>query len=338
LLRGFSAPVTLDDGLTAEDRLAQMTHEPDAYTRWNSGQALARAAILDRAKALRDRAKAPPATAFAAALSRELDRAQEDQTFAALALRLPDLAELIQIADTPDPDNLFAAREDLRAELARALRAKLEPIASRPSETTFSADGEAAGRRALKSSALDLLAALGDDCTPLLRQAFDNARTMTERIAAIDALGASGSSAFDEALTAFHRKWSGSPQVMDKWFAVQAAAPRADTHARIAALRRHPDFDLRNPNRVRSLVMSFAARNLRAFHSADGAGYRFVAGLAGEVDPLNPALSARLLSPFESWRRFDATRREHAEAALKDLLARGDLSTNARDILTRTLA
>jgi aminopeptidase N len=337
LLRGFPAPVALDDELTTQDRLAQMAHDPDPYTRWEAGQALARAAILSRAELIKAGQKPLPETAFAAALSREIDRAQQDPAFAALALRLPDLNDLIQIADAPDPDALFAAREDLRRELAGVLRSKIEPLAAAPSEREFSAGAEAVGRRALKGAALELFAALGAESETVLRQAFDAAGTMTEQMAALDALGASGIAAFDDALGAFQKRWSSSPLVMDKWFSAQAAAPRADSIARVRSLRRHPDFDIKNPNRVRSLVASFSARNLRAFHSADGEGYRFVADLAGEVDPLNPALSSRLLAPFESWRRFDETRRGHASAAMQALLARPDLSKNAHDILSRAL-
>jgi aminopeptidase N len=338
LLRGFSAPVIVDETLSDADRLAQMAHEPDPYTRWESGQVLARAAILDRVAARQNAVKSRPTPEFIDALSREIDRAQQDQAFAALALRMPDLAELIQIADAPDPDLLFEGREDLRREIATALLGKLEPIAARPSEANFSADAGAAGRRALKGAALDLLAALGTQAVDVLLRAFEGARTMTEQMAALDALGASGAPQFDEALAVFHKKWSGSPLVMDKWFAAQAAAPRPDSLQRVEALRRHPDFDIRNPNRVRSLAMSFATRNLRAFHAKDGSGYRFLAGLAGEVDPLNPALSSRLLGPFESWRRFDAERQAHATGALRALLARPELSKNAQDIISRTLS
>jgi len=330
VLRGFSAPVTLDDNLRVEQRLAQMAHDPDAFTRWEAGQTIARAILLGEAK--------DAAPALAKALGRELDRAQEDPAFAALALRLPDLNELMLASSAPDPEKLYAAREDLRRTVATALRERLEPIARAPSETPFSASADAAGRRALKAAALDLLAALGPAQAATFAGAADNARSMTETIAALEALGASGSEGFDEALTRFYERWKANPLVIDKWFAVQAASPRSDALARAQRLREHPDFNLKNPNRVRSLAAAFAMRNPRAFHAADGGGYRFLASLAEEIDPLNPALAARLLTPFESWKRFDASRQAHAKAALEQLAALPNLSKNTREMVERTLA
>jgi len=330
VLRGFSAPVTLDDGLTVPQRLAQMAHESDPFTRWEAGQAIARALMLGAADA-------SPAL-FAAALGRELDRAQEDPAFAALALRLPDLSELILAAPAPDPEQLHAARQALRRTIAEALKDRLAPIARAKSEAPFSPGAEAAGRRALKSAALDLLAALGDAESETLLEAFSAANSMTETIAALEALGASGSASFDAALAHFYRRWQENPLVTDKWFAVQAAAPRADALERARALRSHPAFNLRNPNRVRALAAAFAMRNPRAFHAADGAGYNFLASLAQDIDPLNPALAARLLTPFESWKRFDAQRQGHARAALESLAALPQLSKNTREMVERTLA
>lgn len=330
VLRGFSAPVALDDGLGVEQRLAQMAHDPDAFTRWEAGQTIARAIMLGEVK--------NAAPALAAALGRELDRAQEDPAFAALALRLPDLNELILAAAAPDPEQLFAAREELRRTVATALRERLEPIARAPSEVPFSPGAEAAGRRALKAAALDLLAALGPQQAQSFADAFDSARSMTETIAALEAMGASGADGFDDALTRFYQRWSANPLVIDKWFAVQASAPRPDALARAERLRAHPDFNLKNPNRVRSLAAAFAMRNPRAFHAADGGGYRFLAGLAEQIDPLNPALAARLLTAFELWKRFDAGRQAHAKAALEHLAALTNLSKNTREMVERTLA
>ncbi|HYD89206.1 MAG TPA: aminopeptidase N [Vitreimonas sp.] len=330
VLRGFSAPVTLDDGLSVDQRLAQMAHDPDAFTRWEAGQSIARAILLGEAK--------DAAPALARALGRELDRAQEDPAFAALALRLPDLNELILASPAPDPEQLYAAREKLRSTVAETLRERLEPIARAPSETPFSPGAEAAGRRALKAAALDLLASLGPQQTETFTAAFDQAHSMTETIAALEALGASGSQSFDDALSRFYDRWKENPLVIDKWFAVQASSPRGDALARAERLRQHPDFNLKNPNRVRSLAAAFAMRNPRAFHAADGGGYRFLAALAEQIDPLNPALAARLLTPFESWKRFDAGRQAHAKAALEQLARLPNLSKNTREMVERTLA
>ena len=331
VLRGFSAPVTLTDSLNADERLAQMAHDPDPFTRWEAGQTLTRAAILaDK--------NAPDVAKLAQALGRELDRAQQDAAFAALALRAPDLNELILTGTQPDPDKLYQAREKLRREVATTNAAKLKPIAQAQSERPFSPSAEAAGRRSLKSAALDLLAALGAESHDLIAQAYRDAGSMTETVAALEALGASGSPYFDEALNAFYERWKANPLVIDKWFAIQAAAPRADALDRVQRLRQHPDFETRNPNRVRSLAASFAMRNPRAFHAADGGGYRFLAEMVALVDPQNPSLAARLLTPFESWKRFDSGRQAHAKAELEKLVSNPQLSKNAREMVERTLA
>jgi aminopeptidase N len=330
LLRAFSAPVTLDDGLSATQRLAQMAHESDPFTRWEAGQSIARAILLGESSASPE--------ALAAALARELDRAQEDPAFAALALRLPDLNELILASTTPDPDALHDRRETLRRTIAEALRPQLRTLALARGETPFSPSADAAGRRALKSAALDLLAALGDAEADTLAAAFDSADNMTVSMAALEALGASGAAAFQPALDQFFARWKDNPLVIDKWFAVQAAAPRADALARADALRAHADFNIRNPNRVRALAGAFAMRNPRAFHAADGGGYRFIAALARDVDGLNPALAARMLTPFESWRRFDEGRQAHARAALESLAGLERLSKNTSEMVARALA
>ena len=328
VVRGFSAPITLEDDLTPQARLAQMAHDPDPFTRWEAGQTLARSIMLGET--------GPSVAALTTALGRELDRAQEDPAFAALALRMPDLNELILSAKSPDPEKLFQAREDLRRAVAGALRERLEAIARTRGETPFSPGADAAGRRALKSAALDLLSSLGP--SQALTDAYDNAQSMTEAVAALEALGAAESPVFDEALTKFYERWQANPLVIDKWFAVQASSPRADALARVERLRAHAEFNLKNPNRVRSLAAAFAMRNPRAFHAANGDGYRFLASLAEAIDPLNPALAARLLTPFESWRRFDSQRQEHARKALEHLASLPQLSKNTREMVERTLA
>jgi len=76
---------------------------------------------------------------------------------------------------------------------------------------------------------------------------------------------------------------------------------------------------MRNPNRLRSLVGTFAAANLSQFNRKDGAGYEFVAKIVIETDRSNPQVAARLLGAFKTWRSLEPGRRSLAHAALKKL-------------------
>ena len=231
-----------------------------------------------------------------------------------------------------------SAAENTEMELAVRLVATTN-ASSRVSTTADPWVGvsRAAGRRSLRASALSLLSSLGDRHEGLVAQAYRSASTMTETLAALTALSNIESDAFDIALRDFESRWKASPLVMDKWYGVQAMAVRDDLRERLQRLLERADYDLRNPNRVRSLAASFSMNNPVAFHTADGWGYRFIADLILRVDPLNPALSARLCTAFESWRSFNASRREKARAELVRLSEAG-LSRNALDIIGRALA
>jgi len=140
------------------------------------------------------------------------------------------------------------------------------------------------------------------------------------------------------ALAAFYERWRGDPLVLDKWFSIQATSRREDTVERVIELSGHPDFSLRNPNRVRSLVAMFCAGNQVRFNRRDGAGYRFLSDVVKRLDPRNPQLAARMASLFNSWRRFDADRQALMRAELEGIRALPGLSKDVYEIVTRALA
>jgi aminopeptidase N len=125
---------------------------------------------------------------------------------------------------------------------------------------------------------------------------------------------------------------------MDKWFRVQAIARAADTPERVRALASHPAFELRNPNRVRALLHSFALENPVHFHAADGSGYRWIAEQVVALDRLNPQVASRLARAFDRWKKYDAGRQAHARAALEQIRAAEGLSGNVGEVVDRALA
>jgi aminopeptidase N len=126
--------------------------------------------------------------------------------------------------------------------------------------------------------------------------------------------------------------------VLDKWFAIQAMSSLPDTPEAVRALAKHADFDLRNPNRVRALVASFASGNQVRFHEPSGSGYRFLADTIIALDPMNTQIAARLVPPLGQWRRFDPARQALMRQELQRVLDTPDLSKGTFEMASRTIA
>ena len=126
--------------------------------------------------------------------------------------------------------------------------------------------------------------------------------------------------------------------MLDKWFSIQAGSRRSDALEQVISLALHSDFSLKNPNRLRSLVGVFCAGNQVHFHRADGAGYRFLSDIVIELDPLNPQVSARLVSIFNPWKRFDPDRQALMKYELERIAARKPLSKDVFEIVGRALS
>ena len=87
----------------------------------------------------------------------------------------------------------------------------------------------------------------------------------------------------DRLLTQFADKFADDALVMDKYFALIASSRRKDTLQQVQTALNHPKFSIENPNKARSLLISFS-RNIPHFHAEDGSGYRFVADKVMEID------------------------------------------------------
>jgi aminopeptidase N len=335
-LRGFSAPVTLASDAPAKDAYVLLASDPDLFNRWEAGQNLARDLILARAAG---RADEVGEERFAEAMGRALEDQSERPAFKALMLALPSEADLALAVEAADPTAIHTAREALRrrmaAHLGSALRRWHEGLRE---PATFSPSAEAAGRRALRNAALELLAAHPNGRNrDLARAHFTEANNMTDTIGGLTALLRMGGAGFGEALQEFYERWKSEPLVIDKWFAIQARDPHPGALDRIKALTSHKDFDAKNPNRLRALVQTFAAYNPPGFHDPSGAGYRFLADQVLAVDAFNPMTAARLFEPLGVWQRYAPNLAALMRAEIERIAAAPKLSRNVRELVTRSL-
>ncbi len=342
LLRGFSAPVVIADGLADADLLVLLQHDGDPFNRWEAGQRLALNRLL---VALREGAAPVLDAAFGQALRDVLRDPQLDAAFKELLLSLPGEAYIAEQLAVVDPPRIREARDALRLQLAQALRDDWAwAFETHQTAGGFSPDPVAAGRRALSNMALTMLCLdaqqRGDAAWPgRALQRVKDARNMTERLGGLTALIESRSGFAEPALQRFYEIFRGEPLVIDKWFAWQAGMPDQDGSvlARVKQLMRHPDFSLKNPNRARSLVATFCHANPGAFHRADAAGVVFWADRVLELDAINPQLAARLARALDRWSVLAEPYRSAAREALKRVAAKPDLSSDVREIVEHAL-
>ena len=87
-----------------------------------------------------------------------------------------------------------------------------------------------------------------------------------------------------------------------------------------------------------ALIRAFGAANHVRFHAADGGGYAFIADRIIEINALNPQVAARVARCFDRWKKFDAGRQAHAQAALERIRDAPGLSRDVAEIITKALA
>nr|VFJ87272.1 MAG: aminopeptidase N [Candidatus Kentron sp. H]VFJ88904.1 MAG: aminopeptidase N [Candidatus Kentron sp. H]VFJ95147.1 MAG: aminopeptidase N [Candidatus Kentron sp. H] len=348
LLRGFSAPVTLDITGSPQPRAALaflLAHDTDPFARWDAGQTLATRAMLDLIPLWRADPNAPLRLPedLTHAFRKTLRDTRLEAALIAEILTLPTEIALGLHMDTIDPDAIHHVRRSLRGQLAGALKdGLLEAYHAHETHDPYRYDPELAGRRRLKNLCLGYLMERSDpEIHALCLEQYHHADNMTDTLAALVPLVDREDMDPQERqgiLDDFQARWRHDPLVLDKWFTVQATARRPDTLERVRGLMDHEAFSLQNPNRVRALIGAFCHRNPVRFHQANGEGYRFLADRVLELDPINPQIAARLLSALSRWRGFDPHRQQTMRAEIERVLAQPGLSKDTREIAAKMAA
>jgi aminopeptidase N len=346
ILRTFSAPVKLvplekDNESSALAFLA--AHDTDGFNRWEAVQRLYTNLIFQHLPSKEESASTwnYVEQAFARTLDTCLDNS--DYSISAYVLTLPSESTLAEEMDVIDPIGLHQARSNVKKQLARRFQSVLmekytvlTQLMSQTKELKF--DATSIGLRRLRNVLLDYLCSLTDTpeerdrAAQLAMNHYQAATGMTDQMAGLSSLVSIDTPHRQDALGQFYQQAVGNALVLNKWFTVQALASTPNSLETIQKLYQHPDFTLKNPNRVRALVGALTM-NAVAFHQP--AGYQFLGDVLLEVDALNPQLSSRLAAPLIQWRKYVAG--PLMKEQLERLLAQPKLSDDLYEIVSRGL-
>jgi len=338
LFRGFSAPVNVDAGYSQGELMFLMAHDTDAFNRWDAAQVLVLSAIKGLIESRHD-GKAPEVDQkLIDAFEKTLLDTEADKALIAQILTIPTETELGDRMEIIDVEAIHEARDFFMLSLAKALYVPFRNVFEANGESgPYTIDPLSMARRKLKNTVLPYLALVEYDRASFVYNEFSQAGNMTDKLAALTLLTDMEHELADRALDEFYSTFKDDPLVMDKWLAVQAASRRKDTLDTVKTLTDHPCFSMKNPNKVRSLIGTFAQANPMAFHEKQGRGYAFLADRVIELDRINASVAARMVSAFNKWKRYDSGRKLLMKQELARILETDRLSKGVYEVVSAAM-
>ena len=337
LLRGFSAPIILDDPESEDEMYFIMANDNDAYCQWNAGQHLSKMQVQSLIADLQNGRVPIVDEKFLISFSAVLTKATDKPQFSAMLLETPSEISIAQTMKVVDPIVIHDARKFLLGEIAGYFNEQILELYMRL-QGDWGNSEQAVGKRALRNLCLSYLIEVNDSTAQdLAYRQFETATNMTDLSAALTALVNSDSPKKLAALNSFYEKWCEDQGVIDKWFRIQAIAARPDTYQNVISLSHHSAFSISTPNRVYSLIGAFCSSNPYCFHAKDGSGYDLLTKYVLDIDPDNPQAAAQLAGAFSEIRRYDDRRQKAMRHRLEYIASNKALSVNVFEVVDRIL-
>jgi aminopeptidase N len=336
LLHNFSAPVRLEFEYSNEQLAHVLLHSPDDFARWDASQKIYSDCIHQLSN--NDQAVANSLVEnLIVALKPIAENPDLPLAFKAEMLSLPSFETLLQQRGKVNIDKLYNARKSLMLIMAKAFlpqwRAMYQTVTSQP----YLYEQSQVEQRKLNNLSLKYLRLSGEqDAEALIRQQFAESNNMTDTLGALAAAQLGELNLFDDLMSQFEQRWQAEPLVLDKWFSLHANTPRSDILARLEILAGHAQYSISNPNRVRSLVGSFAYYNVPGFHAIDGSGYAFLADYLIKLNTVNPQIAARLITPLTQWQKVDKKRQALMQHQLMRISAIPNLSKDLFEKISKS--
>jgi aminopeptidase N len=281
--------------------------------------------------------------AYRSVLQASLDDPLFDKAMVANLLLLPSEAYISELATEIDVDGIHQVREYVRRHLAQELKDVLGAVyRANESKEAYVYDAGPVARRALKNTVLNYLMLLdAPEWYAAAQSQYETANNMTDAMAGLRALvnnpSAKTAELTERLLADFYRKWKHETLVVEQWLALQSAAPVPGNLPKVKALIQHEAFDLRNPNKIRSVIGAFCNSNAVGFHAANGEGYRFLADYVILLNRSNPQIASRQLTPLTRWRKYDPKRQDLMKAELRRIMAEENVSKDVYEVLSKSL-
>ncbi|MEH6711383.1 MAG: aminopeptidase N, partial [Paraglaciecola polaris] len=337
LLHDFSAPIKVDYAYSHQQLSNIILYSGDDFARWDASQSLYSRCIHNLAISP-DTPDDELLDSMLQAVQGIFDIADVNPALAGAMLSLPSFETLSQQVDEIQVEALYHAQRSVRNLIATTLSDQWSTLYHKQAVVPYRYVADDVDSRRLRNLSLSYLVQAGaPQSSDILLAQFAQADNMTDCLGVLKAAQFGELKQFDQLMEQFETRWRHDPLVLDKWFALHANMERSDILVRLPLLLSHDKFSLDNPNRVRSVLGSFAFYNVLGFHAVDGSGYKFLADYILKLNSVNPQVAARIITPLTQWQKFDEKRRELMCYQLARIADCQDLSKDLIEKVSKSL-
>ncbi len=335
--REFSAPVNIHSDLTQSELAKLMRCETDSFNQWEAGQQLATRVMLNMIQA-ETLDETDELNELIQAFQTLLGTTSMDKALLTKMLTLPGESYLAEMCSPVDVHKIHRVREYILQHLAHHLEAPIFAIYQSCLDSgTYQITPSAIGKRSLKNTCLAYLMKLNQPkYFDQAESQFNNADNMTDQIGSLSAVVDYKNATKTRMFDIFYQQWSDTALVVDKWFALQASSQAENAMEDLFELEKHPAFNIKNPNRARSLLGPLQF-NTKVFHHVSGKGYEFFADKIIELDSLNPQVASRMVGAFLNWGKLMPEQGEMMKKQALRIQAKPDLSNDVAEKLASCL-
>ena len=325
----FSAPVNLKWKPSTEDLLQVLKHSQDGFSRREAIYSL----YFQNLDQMILENKSTVSPEYISAIQSLIVDPNLSHSLRAELLNLPSNSLVVQRYDKINLNKIEQAQDKIVDTLALELKSLWKKLYTQLPQTS-GVTAEEIGIRELEALSLSYWS-LSEEATAtaLVSEKSYLSPFMSTRISNMKILIDRNLQFKQEALDLFVKDFGNDSLVMNKWFQIQAGSSHKSTFTTVKALTDHPLFDMKNPNKIYSLIRTFGWNTFR-FYDLKSDTLVWYAEMIKKIDALNPQVAARLCAAYDFVPRLEMTVQEKVKFSLERLKS-SELSKNVSELISK---
>lgn len=336
LLRNFSAPVILDYKQDDEEILFLAKNDSDNYNRYEAIQRILIKTIQQAADDLKQGKEIAVSKDIIDLYCNTINDETIELPMISSYLEMPAISTLEEQTQPIEPILLRKAHKEVAKIIGLELEDEFNKMFNKYyNNKPYEFNALEINNRAIAMQCLAFLFKANEDMyLQKVQELFNNADNMTIEATCFSFLLSSDNKVVrDSAIESFYDKWHDDNLVLNSWFANQASNKKVCDVEFLTKLMEHEKFNIKEPNKVRSVVGSFTSNE--KFHSKEG--YKAYADLIIKLDSINPHMAAGLVRKLMSYKKY-AQPYQNLMLETLNYLNNNVKTDGVKEILTKTLA